>query len=721
MSQKAMEIKYPEYLKEFLKQPVAFTTVSGRVYTHQGVAAETCLKARTGGGRYNNPVGALIKAGTLEDQDVIFVWLLQTQGLLRDFKTDQKIYLGKYWYQHVELAAIPNNEYLRDNKWVIGHVIRKDKSFTHICIDKNGNLTLGSRENAYDDSSFHPGVWLPHTRARAMRLCFINDARNGLGVYNCVSGGIHYLANETKEEINKVFPAFDGNDTDAFSSYLLHRVRDLTPQAKANEATRREAYARLIRESKESDDFRAACHGADFGEETYCSSSILYKYDGKLIQTTVNSHGVPYNHNEYHIFDGTKHVCVDEEGYPKIPRYDSGFVVATRQTVDDSPIKKLEDANIDVFYKQGMRSYSQWGYKNTARRLLDRHRGICAFDSKALRILRHEKVVEQLINMGCKNLAAMVLADAAFISKNVYKKFSALTKVCGYTAKQLKILDGHVSNTKMGDYGFSPSINQSLRRILERLDFDPDIKKRDIDPATFEKIIRLSCVPYWNISSLVEIMERDHIGNNWFERVRKLTTYLPTDTDQADETILDLLSDYTRMRNRFIEVDNSLPLLPPVNKVREYHDELVRRQAQLEMRLNKERAELMNKKYANVYKKASKFEFEEGPYSIVCPKGVEELVYEGKVLCHCVGSYQESVADGREYILFLRRSNAKDIPWYTIDILPNGSVRQIHTKHNGCIDKDAEGRQIMEFLRHWCAATGASSLNNIDGALCALR
>lgn len=54
-----------------------------------------------------------------------------------------------------------------------------------------------------------------------------------------------------------------------------------------------------------------------------------------------------------------------------------------------------------------------------------------------------------------------------------------------------------------------------------------------------------------------------------------------------------------------------------------------------------------------------------------------ELINEGNALHHCVGGYIDRYADGRTDICFLRRTDAPDKPWRTIEINPKtGAIMQ---------------------------------------------
>lgn len=74
---------------------------------------------------------------------------------------------------------------------------------------------------------------------------------------------------------------------------------------------------------------------------------------------------------------------------------------------------------------------------------------------------------------------------------------------------------------------------------------------------------------------------------------------------------------------------------------------------------------------------------------IVFPKSGEEIKTEGKVLHHCVGTYVESVAKGETMILFVRKVDKPDEPYFTLEYR-NGRVAQCRGKNNCSMPKDVK-------------------------------
>lgn len=72
----------------------------------------------------------------------------------------------------------------------------------------------------------------------------------------------------------------------------------------------------------------------------------------------------------------------------------------------------------------------------------------------------------------------------------------------------------------------------------------------------------------------------------------------------------------------------------------------------------------------------------------------ESIIKEGENLHHCVAMYAERVADRRCYIYFVRKQSDPDCSYYTLELSPDGEVRQCRGMQN-CIMTD-EVREAVE-------------------------
>lgn len=105
--------------------------------------------------------------------------------------------------------------------------------------------------------------------------------------------------------------------------------------------------------------------------------------------------------------------------------------------------------------------------------------------------------------------------------------------------------------------------------------------------------------------------------------------------------------------------------------------------------------EAKNEEYSKFYDHLKKLNYSNGLLSIIVPKDVSEIIAEGKILHHCVGSYVDNVVKGTTTILFIRRANDEDHPYYTVEY-QGGKVIQCRGVRNS--NKTDE---IDQFLIEW--------------------
>ncbi len=122
---------------------------------------------------------------------------------------------------------------------------------------------------------------------------------------------------------------------------------------------------------------------------------------------------------------------------------------------------------------------------------------------------------------------------------------------------------------------------------------------------------------------------------------------------------------------------------------------------------------------------------------IIAPTCTKDIREEGRVLQHCVSSYIDPIIGGTENVMFIRRMDRKNSPYYTVDILNNGTIRQVHCFRNKCVTKEDQEEayeasgyavydkyfDIIKFLTNWAKVkknkVRESSIHTAYGALCA--
>lgn len=96
-----------------------------------------------------------------------------------------------------------------------------------------------------------------------------------------------------------------------------------------------------------------------------------------------------------------------------------------------------------------------------------------------------------------------------------------------------------------------------------------------------------------------------------------------------------------------------------------------------------------------------KYEYEDEEYAIVVPRRIEDIIKEGRALGHCLDKsdiYFDRITKRESFIVFLRKKDDIEQPYYTLEIEPGGAARQKRTtgdKQN----KDFDKAKI--FIRKW--------------------
>ena len=86
--------------------------------------------------------------------------------------------------------------------------------------------------------------------------------------------------------------------------------------------------------------------------------------------------------------------------------------------------------------------------------------------------------------------------------------------------------------------------------------------------------------------------------------------------------------------------------------------------------------------------------------STVVPGKASEIVLEGQKQHHCVGAsdtYMDRMNSGQTFILFLRKKEEADIPYYTIEAKYDGDILQAYSAY----DKKPDWNEVDKVLKKW--------------------
>lgn len=394
-------------------------------------------------------------------------------------------------------------------------------------------------------------------------------------------------------------------------------------------------------------------------------------------------------------------------------------------------------------------------------------------------------VSELMLKCGFVNLLTQSVREFD-VFKSKIQDATSLNKILGFTQTQLKMLDEYIGETKNPCYALSEAFNiQSL--------FDENIFK-SMDNQTFEKYLS-----YNTDHHTYSFFSRNRVNSLAKELDVKSPKELLSICEKYSATI-NLYADYLRMRRQLeaavstpgidIAYDKSqFPKRPGKSTVvvilRPTRNYWYLTDAASQLRtyqygypgcveiLNKQGEDLhtqtitikltltpeYNLKYLHDQisylirlagdkgkqglfvegvKRVLPLEYKGKELSVVAPKSIEDLQQEGMILHHCVASFVDPIINNTENVVFIRRNDMSDHPFFTVAIDNNGKIEQIHCANNGSLSEDAQLEaythtkydvynkvfDIVAFLKEWAKATGKVDLSTIKtkyGALCARR
>lgn len=174
-----------------------------------------------------------------------------------------------------------------------------------------------------------------------------------------------------------------------------------------------------------------------------------------------------------------------------------------------------------------------------------------------------------------------------------------------------------------------------------------------------------------------------------------------THTDHTVKNLIILWKDYLTMAKRVgLNIDDAI--VYRTRNLEKRHDEMVQIVKDKDLALKAGNiAETFPEVDTICRELKEKYEYESKEYRIVAPKGIEDILEEGDALHHCIdksNNYFERINTRESYILFLRKSENPDTPYYTLEVEPDGTVRQKRTEFN----RQHQDIQLAEqFLCSW--------------------
>lgn len=229
------------------------------------------------------------------------------------------------------------------------------------------------------------------------------------------------------------------------------------------------------------------------------------------------------------------------------------------------------------------------------------------------------------------------------------------------------------------------------RRALNWMRYE-DGTGKTVDDETIKFFERESIDPD-DISFVMDRMSGRQIMNCITRQHRQRKT----DTKE----ILRLWRDYLSMASR-MKMDVQKEIVYKPADIKQAHDDLVKL---CDNRNVMKRADEIVQKYPDVddilWSIREKYEYSDDKYAVVVPKKIEDIIYEGRTLGHCLDKsdiYFDRIQRRESFIVFLRRMDDIKKPYYTMEIEPDGTTRQKRTTGDR---QDKDFQEAVSFIRKW--------------------
>lgn len=284
-------------------------------------------------------------------------------------------------------------------------------------------------------------------------------------------------------------------------------------------------------------------------------------------------------------------------------------------------------------------------------------------------LLHPDKGVGYLIHAGLTRMAMEYIESQRIVNKNAKDAQGAMgidrNRIC-----RLKELNGGMRVLEWLRYEQKTGRKLS-QKLLVRLD------RMQISQKDLKDIMQYGITP----EKALNYIEKQPEGKNAV--LTEWKDYL----DMAKKEHMDTTDDIVRYPKNLRRRHNELADLR--NKKKE-----------------KERAKqysLIDQKIRKLLPRVARYYWEDKEYMIVPAAKCEELMREGRILHHCVGAssrYMEKMAAGESWILFLRRKDSLEDPYYTVEIdMKTDEILQWYSEYDRKPDREKIQKVLGRFKK----------------------
>lgn len=285
--------------------------------------------------------------------------------------------------------------------------------------------------------------------------------------------------------------------------------------------------------------------------------------------------------------------------------------------------------------------------------------------------LSAQPALEKVVKAGLKKMAEEMVNDKAVLPYRPSNELGKSLFIDRFRLNRLRVKNGGIG-------------------YLEWLKYEKERNSVITDPL-IEWMIRQGIMPE-DIKFIQDRMSVVQVKN-----------YLERQSKESGEGVKDLLNiweDYLIMAKRS-QRDVTDPIIYRARYLVRRHNELARILGDTNIVLQAEEIENKYPMLPQILGELGKYEYSDEQYKIIAPRMTEDILLEGQKLQHCIhrnDRYFERMNNRESYILFLRKADDDTAAYYTLEVEPNGTVRQKRTLYNRQLE-DIE--KAESFLQRW--------------------
>lgn len=184
----------------------------------------------------------------------------------------------------------------------------------------------------------------------------------------------------------------------------------------------------------------------------------------------------------------------------------------------------------------------------------------------------------------------------------------------------------------------------------------------------------------------------------------KAYNYLVRQSDQSDKNpmsqALTTYNDYMNMAER-LKMDTSSEQIYKPKDLKKAHTKVIDLLSQAGWEKTAQDASKKFPKVNEELPRLLKYEYKGSAYQIVAPRTITDIVREGSLLGHCIHTcdfYYQRIETKESFIMFLRKNDDPEKPWYTLEVEPSGNIRQKRTVGD---NQNDDLKAAVPFLHEW--------------------